>query len=441
MLPLTMRVVDISMVRVALPTIRNTFGLQADVTAWLDTAYTLPFVIFMPLYGRLGDGLGKSRLFIIGITVFITGTLITMLATDLSFLIIGRAIQGIGVAEIHPLGLALISERFSLEKRGKMLGTWSSVGAFTAMISPFIGGFLIVHLGWRTIFAPVLLAGLLALFAVWRQYSREHRDVVQADFLRTFDWGGVFLLSVATIMLVFYASSRPITGVEALRDWRLLTAAIVFLGGFVFWERRSASPFVRLDIFRDKNFNRASVGAGIRKFAMVSLAFLIPLYLADIYAADAATIGLMMTLYAGATLTTMRFGGQLADRLGGRWPIIVGSLLQVGILVYLALLPSPVFLGMVAAGVAGHGLGLGLTLAALERTALLSIPGKQRGMAAGLFNMIQFGGAAFGIALVGVILQYGLEQYAEAGKAYQLAFWFIAGVVCLGVIIGWKLEQ
>jgi MFS family permease len=174
---------------------------------------------------------------------------------------------------------------------------------------------------------------------------------------------------------------------------------------------------------------------------MVSMAFLIPLYLTDMYAADAATVGLMMTLHAGATLTTMWLGGQLADRLGGRWPIVIGSSLQVGIIAYVALLPGSALLGMVAVGVAGHGLGLGLTLAALERTALITIPGKQRGMAAGLFNMIQFGGAAFGVALVGVILQYGLERYAETSQAYQLAFWFVAGIVCLSVIIGWQLEQ
>lgn len=441
MVPLIMRVFDLSIFRVALPTIRTTFALQTDVTAWLDTVYTLPFMICMPLYGRLGDGFGKVRMFLVGITIFITGTIITLSAVDLPFLMLGRACQGIGAAEIHPLSMAFISEHFSAKEQGKMLGTWSSVGAFTSMICPFIVGFLIVRLGWRVMFGPVLVIGFLALAAIGRQYRMERGTLSQTGFLRTFDWGGVLLLTVAIIMLMFYASSRPITGVEALRDWRLLSAGVVFLSGFLYWETRTANPFVQLAVFRNTQFKWAAVGAFIRKFSMTSMAFVIPLYLTDMYAANAATVGLVLTLHAGALLTTMRLGGYLADRWGSRWPLFIGSILQTGMISLLALLPRQAFLGLVAAGVAGHGLGAGLTLTALDRSALLTVPQEHRGMAAGLFNMIRFGGTAFGAALMGVGLQYGLNRFSAGIQAYQVVFWCVAGVVSVSAILSSQLKS
>jgi MFS family permease len=137
----------------------------------------------------------------------------------------------------------------------------------------------------------------------------------------------------------------------------------------------------------------------------------------------------------------MRLGGYLADRWGSRWPLFIGSILQTGMVSVLAILPRQTFLGLVAAGVAGHGLGAGLTLAALDRSALLTIPQEQRGMAAGLFNMIRFGGTAFGAALMGVGLQYGLKRFSAGIQAYQLMFWCVAGLVSLSTVTGWKLKQ
>jgi predicted MFS family arabinose efflux permease len=309
------------------------------------------------------------------------------------------------------------------------------------MTGPFLGGFLIDHVGWRTIFGPVVLAGLVALFAVRKQVPTIHRHLVQSGFLRTFDWGGVMLLSVATTMLVFYTSSRPITGVEALQDWRLLTVALFFLGGFIVWEKHQGNPFVALDIFSDKNFSLASFGAGIRMFTMTSLSFLIPLYLTDIYRLRATAIGITVTLHAAALLVTMRKGGQLADRWGSRWPVIIGSSVQVGIMIYFALLPGTTPLGLIVAGLIGHGLGAGLSLAALHRASMSNIASKQRGMAAGLYSMIRFGGIAFGAALGGVMLQYGLEYSLSVIGAYQFVFRFVAGVASLGVVSGLGLRD
>lgn len=441
MIPLMMMVINMSMFGVALPTLRDTFGIQAEVTAWLVTAYALPFMIFMPLYGRLGDGLGKRRLLLIGMAIFLGGTVIALSATDLRLLMLGRAIQGMGAAGVNPLCLALISEHFPAAERGRALGTWNSIGPISGIFGPLLGGILVDHVGWRMIFGPVLLVGLVALFAVREQVPSMGRSFVQPGFLRTFDWSGAILLGAAATVLIFYASSRPITGVEALRDWRLLTVALVLFGGFIVWEKRRTNPFVRLDIFADLNFSRASLVSGIRMFIMSSIGFLLPLYLTDIHSLSAATLGTVMMLHAGALLVTMRLGGQLADRWNSRWPVAIGSSIQMGIMIYFTQLSDTASLGLVIAGLVGHGLGAGLSLAALHRSALNKIPSEQTGIAAGLYSMIRFGGIVLGVALGGVVLQFGLDQALPLIEAYRMVFWFVAGVASLGIVLGWGLRE
>jgi EmrB/QacA subfamily drug resistance transporter len=441
MVPLLMAVVNMTMFGVAVPSIRDDFALQVDTASWLVIAYTLPFMMFMPLYGRLSDGLGKRRLFLLGIATFWGGTVILLLAINLGFVILGRAVQGIGAAGINPLCMAIISERFPVGERGKVLGTWNSIGPIAGIFGPLMGGFLIDHLGWHTIFWPVLFFGLIALFAVRKQVPAMDRRFVQPGFLRTFDWGGAILLGVTTVMLVFYISSRSITGLPPLRDWRLLVTTLLFFGAFLVWEKYHPNPFVVLDIFTDLSFSRASLSSAIRMYLMGSIMFLLPLYLTDIHALTAAAIGTVVMLHAGALLVTMRIGGQLADQWTSRRPVIMGSSIQLVTIIYFAYLPETTSLWLVVAGLIGHGLGAGLSLAALHRSALNKIPPAQMGMAAGLYSMIRMGGLVLGGALGGIVLQYGLDRSVLAIEAYRQVFWFVAGVASLGVVIGWGLRE
>ncbi|MFQ5614475.1 MAG: MFS transporter [Anaerolineae bacterium] len=442
MVPMIMMSLNFSMFRVALPIIRDDFGIQADIAAWVMTVYTLPFMIFMPLYGRLGDAFGRRRLYLIGITVFLTGTVIAVLAPNLGWLMAGRAVQGLGTSSFVPLSMAIISQRFPPGERGQALGTWNSVMPFMGMISPVLGGLLIDHLGWRTIFGPVLVAGLVGFLTLRGRVPPTpgvERD--QAAFLRSFDWGGVALLGLTVTSLLFYASSRPITGVAALQDWRLLGLTLLLLGGFVYWERRRARPFVDLSILTNKIFRVASLSAGVRMFAMSGIGFLIPLYLADVHALNAAATGLLLMVHAGALFATLRLGGLLADRWDGRWLVVLSLSSQAAMMVYLGLLPATAPLWAVAAGVVAHGLGAGFSLATLHRAAMARIPEEQSGMAAGLYSMVRFAGTVFGTALGGVILQSGLSRGALPIQAYQTVFLFIAGVALLGALTGFGLQE
>lgn len=441
MVPSIMWVLDLSTIRVALPSIRSSFGARADLVAWIVVVYTMPSAVLTPLYGKLGDGLGRRRLFLVGITVFLVGTGINLLATDLSLLIVGRAIQGVGGAAIFPLTMAMISHLVPASEQGKALGTWSSISGATSVVATPLAGPLVDNLGWRVIFMPVLLVGLVALFLIRRQVPVMHDSTHQPDFLRTFDWGGATLLGGATTSLLLYLSSKPITGIAPLQDWRLLTMTLLFFGSFTLWERRLTRPFVDLGIFARKGFSQASFCAGAREFTMNGILFLMPLYLTDIHRLRAASIGTMLTVHAVALVATMRLGGQLADRWDSRRPVVFGMSVQVGVMICFALLSNTAALGLVVIGLVAHGLGAGLALAALQRAAMRKVPQAQSGMAAGFYRMIGANGIVLGATLGGVLLQWGLDRALLPIDAYHTVFWFIAPAALLGTIVGLTLSE
>ena len=319
------------------------------------------------------------------------------------------------------------------------MGTWNLAFPLTGLAGPVLGGLLIDYVGWRSIFWPVLVVGVIALVMVRRRVP-PLPGFAQPDFLRRFDWGGVVLLGGTITSLLFYASSRAITGVASLRDWRLLAISMVLLASFIVWERRRLNPFVPLKLYLHASFTLASIIAGIRMFTMAGIRFLIPLYLVDIHDLSAAAIGLVMTSHAIPLLLLLRYGGQLSDRWGSRWPVLFSLSMQTAAMIYLAYLPQDASIWLVVLGVLGQSTGAGFSLAALHKASMTDISEEHTGVAAGLYSMLRFAGTVFGTALSGVVLQQGLDGGLIPLEAYQISFWFVAGVTLIGALLGSRLK-
>jgi len=429
-----------SMARVALPIMRKDFGTAADMTAWIDSIFTLPFMFLMPVYGRLSDAVGRRRLLLAGTVIFALGTAMTGLAPNLAWLMTGRAIQGIGAAGMMPLAMALISTIFPPAQRGRALGSWSATGPIVGFVTPLFAGFLVDHWGWRVAFGPPLLLALVTFVAV-AKFVPAGLSTIQPHFWRTFDWIGVLLLAGATTCSLFFLSSRPITGVAPLQDWRLGLILTVLFVAFVFWERRQARPFVELSIFNSRIFTMASLAAGLRMVVMAGQEFLIPLYLVDVHHVTAAEIGGVTMMSAGTMALIVRFGGQAADRWGSRWPTVIGIGIQGLIMLVFVFLPATTPLWLFAVVLAIYGLGAGLVLAALHHAALGHMTKAQMGAAAGLYSMIRFAGALVGTAMGGVILQYYLDLAWPVIDAYQQVFLFFAISGLIGALLGFTLRE
>ncbi|MBX3001103.1 MAG: MFS transporter [Caldilineaceae bacterium] len=440
MLPSMLMPLTSSMADVALPTIRDQFAIRADMTAWVSTAFTLPFMVLMPVYGRLSDGVGKRRLILAGLLLFALGTMIVLSATNLGWLMLGRAIQGIGSAGIMPLSIAFITAVFHPKERGEALGAWSSVGPLVGFLAPLGAGFVVEFWGWRAAFAPPLLFTVLTVVVV-AQFVPAGLSRVMPHFWRRFDWMGVLLLTAAVISFIFFVSSRPITGVAPLQDWRLLGASLLLFAIFIRWERRHENPFVLLGLFRRGMFTRASFCASMRMVTMSGGSFLLPLFLVDVYGLTPTTLGGMLMIIPGAMALVVRYGGQMADRWGSRVPIVMGGVVQMITMLILSQLPAQASLGWLILVLAGHGFGVGLMLAPLHHAAMRQISDGEMGTAAGLYSMVRFAGSAVGTALIGVLLQFFLDQGLPTVNAYQNAYLFLAGIALLGLIAGIGLNK
>lgn len=430
MLPQLMIVLNLAIINVALPAIRETFEAPADLMAWVITIYMLPFVAMMPLYGRLGDELGIRRMLLVGMAVFLVGTVINALSKSLPLLLIGRFIQGLGASGISPLAIAMITRIFSVETRGDALGQWNSIGPVASVTGSLVGGVIIDALGWRTTFFVPILAGIAAVVMVYRTVRSTEYSIRLRD-LRGFDWLGVLLLSATLAFLLFYITSRPITGRQPFTDWRLLLVTVVLLIAFVSHEWRVDGPFIDLSLLADSRYLKVCVVAALRMFVMSGISFLTPLYLADLKGLSATVIGVISMIRSVGLFPTMYFGGRIADRWGSRLPMVLGMSVQAASVVLLVVSGTGRNLVLVVLGLILNGLGAGVVLPALHRAAMSGSDGERGGTAAGLYSMIRFWGMMLGTAVVGVLLQGLLDRGATDLVSYRLAF---ASTIVVGVV-------
>lgn len=443
MLPAMLMPMLSTMSRVSLPIVRDTFSLTADIAAWIDVGFTLPFMLFMPVYGRLGDGLGARRLLLFGIASFALGTGLVLTSTTIPHLLVGRAIQGVGLAGMMPLSIGLIASLFPPQTRGRTMGTWSTVGPTTGFFGPLIAGFLVGIWGWHAAFAPPLVCGLVAFAVVYRlipaRVHGEHIDTLA--FLRTFDWGGMVLLAAAASSLVLYLSSRALTGIAPLHDVRLIAAALVFLALFLWWEKRRSDPFVAPSLFANSTFLRSTFCASMRMVSMGGIGFLIPLYLVDIKGIRPAELGGMLMIGAGSMAVVVRIAGGLADRWSSRWLVVMGLLGQTSVLLAFSQLPASATLWHIGAALSAHGLSAGFMLATLHKVVMGGVEQAETGTAAGLYSMCRFLGSAIGTALSGVLLQEHIDAALDLLSAYQQVFSVIALFPALGILVALSLRD
>src|SRR3954454_20566008 len=243
---LFMIMLDNTVVNVALPSIQRDLDASISSLEWTINAYTLTFAVLLVTGGRLGDILGRRRMFLFGVVVFAVSSAAIGLSPDQAWLVGGRAAQGIGAAFMMPGTLSIISNAFPPEERGRAIGTWAGVSAMALAIGPVVGGALTEHVSWRAIFfinLPVAVgAVVVTLFA-----TRESRDETVAH---TVDIPGIAALSVGLTSLVLALVEGNAWGWGSPEIVSLLAASVVGLASFAVIERRVRAPMIDFDQLR-----------------------------------------------------------------------------------------------------------------------------------------------------------------------------------------------
>ena len=399
--------VEGSVLSVALPAIRQSYGAGAQEVQWVVNAYLLPLSALLLLGGALGDHFGRKRLLLIGTSIFAITSLVCALAPSLPILLAARAAQGIGAALLLPNSLALLNAAFQGEKRGRAVGIWAAAGAAAAAIAPLIGGWLVGSVGWPAIFYINLPLALGAIGIAMR-FVEESRE---AGAGRTDYAGALFAtagLGGLTYALTLWSATRHFGGQAAIA----LAIGVVTLGAFLWTEhRRGKRAMMPLALFEGRCFSGLNLLTFLLYGAFSAAMLLIPYVLISSGGYSPVQAGLaMLPLPVLMTSLSPTMGG-LAARLGPRIPLSVGPFV-VGIGMVLAVLvtehgsywtgPFPMILIM--------AIGMTIAVAPLTASVLGSVEEQHVAMASGFNSAVARTGGLIATALLGSVLSSEGEQ-------------------------------
>jgi EmrB/QacA subfamily drug resistance transporter len=402
----SMAFIDGTVVNVALPTLQEALGATAAEVQWVVESYALVMAALLLLGGALGDKMGRRRVFAIGVGLFAAASFACALAPSIAWLILGRAVQGLGAALLVPGSLALIGACIPPERRGRAIGRWSAVSAATAGIGPLLGGWLVQEGSWRAIFWLNLPIAVVTLF-VTLNYVPETRD----PDARRLDFTGAGLVTLGLAGLVFGLLEAPRFGFGHPLIIAALSVGVLLLTAFVTVEARSTHPMLPLDLFRSRTFSGANLLTLMLYAAMGGTLYFLPFDLIQVhhYPPAAAGAALMPLIVLISVLST--WAGRLVDRFGARGPLIVGPLIA-GLGFVLLSLPgtSGDYWSTFFPGIAVLGLGMAVTVAPLTTTVMGAVEAERAGLASGINNTVSRAASLLSIAVFGIVAYHRFNQ-------------------------------
>lgn len=382
----------------ALPTIVGELN-GVDQMVWVTTSYILASTIMMPLYGKLGDLIGRKGLFIGAISLFIAGSIIGGSATSMGWLIAGRTVQGLGGGGLMLLSQAIIADVVPARERGKYMGVMGAVFAVSSVAGPLLGGWFTESVGWRWAFWMNVPLGMLAIAAA-------------AFFLRLpqgsstkprFDVMGMALLALsATCLILFTTWGGRTYAWDSTTILSLIASTVVAAILFVLVERRATEPIIPLHLFADRNFNLTTSAGLIVGVSMFGVLGYMPTYLQMVTGVNATQAGFLMIPMMAGMLVTSIGSGQLVSRTGRyKWLPITGAAVIGVALVLLSTMDPANPAWVLCAYVAVLGVGLGMSMQLLVLIVQNSFPAKEVGTATASNNFFRQIGASLGSSIVG----------------------------------------
>jgi len=436
-----MIILDSTIVNVALPSIQHDLGFSQSSLAWVVNAYLIPFGGLLLLAGRMGDLLGRKRIFITGLAVFSAASLLCGIATSQEILIAARFIQGVGGAMTSAVVLGMIVTMFTAPaERAKAIGVYSFVASAGASLGLLLGGALTQTLSWHWIFFVNLPIGLAtALWAV-RLLAPEPASGLRQGA----DMPGALAI-VASLMLGVYtiieAASYGWASIHTLGFGALAAALLV---GFIIRQASTSNPLVPLSVFRSRTLSAANVVQALMVAGLFGMFFLGALYLQQVLGFDAVGVGLaFLPVSLGIGVLSLGVSDRVIVRFGPRSAVLPGlALIVTGLVLFQRVPVNGDYLRDLFPAMLLLGVGAGLAFPALATHAMAEVSASDAGLASGLFNTTQQVGGAFGLAALATFstthtgnLLAGGESLADAlTGGYHLA-WAIGAFLVLGAML------
>ncbi len=420
-----MATLDGSIVNVALPSIRQDLGSSIGATQAIVTVYLLVLSATLLGAGRLGDVLGRRRVFVGGMLLFTLGSGLCGVAGSLPVLVASRGVQALGAALMMAMGPALVTSIFPRERRGQALGAVSSVVAAGLTTGAPAGGAILAVSSWHGIFLVNLPVGVAG--AIWA--SRVLPEEPPAD-RPAFDGAGAAWLGIALAAAIGALEAAPHSGRIALALLGVSAAAAVLL-----WraERRARSPLVDPEILGDGTISLALVAAVLSYASLFHQTLLSPFFLSDVKALDRTGLAATLTVVPISLMLSSPVSGWISDRFGTRMPQVAGGLLLAAGLAWLATAGPATPMPAIVAGLALEGVGMGFFQPPNNSVVMGSLPVRKLGAGGGMLATARNVGMVLGVATGGALFQLGERESFVAG--WRLALGSGAAMaLCAGVL-------
>jgi EmrB/QacA subfamily drug resistance transporter len=409
---------DGTIVNLALPKIIKDFGITVSQASWISTAYIIANAIFVPIFGKLGDLIGRKALYIFGIVGFTLTSMLAGLSFNLQSMVIFRILQAITVSIDYPVALSIIAYTFKDRgQRTQAMGLWSAIFAVAAVFGPLLGGPLIDNFSWRSVFYINIPLGILG---TWMAIQFIHEPKREIKGLKNFDIAGALLLGIslgALVLVLDQGSSWGWGSLSSIISYLIVAASFIL---FLICEKRQKEPIVDLKFFKISSYTSALITSFISFMGMIGGIFLIPLFVQTYLGYSTTKTGYLFIPMAFMMMISAQIGARLSMKVQPRFLVAGGMLLSASILFFS-------FAGIdikwgpwdIIWRIMLFSSGLGIGMAPLTNSATSTVPLHEVGVASSILALVRNIAGAFGVAIFASILSNSIISQLLSVQRYS----------------------
>lgn len=416
---------SMTLVSASLPTMADSLDSTESFLAWSVTGLFLVMAVGTPVLGRLGDVLGHRRVFIAGAAVLSLGTVLCGLAPTALAFVAARMVVGLGIAATMPNAMALIMEAYPPDRRSEAMGWFQMAMTGAPVLGLIIGGPMIEAFGWRSVFFALSPISFLGVAAAWRSIRRATTRRAGVSI----DWAGAAALAVATLAFLLFLERGGSAGFSDPSAAVLVVVSAIALVVFVRVEKRAASPMLKLEYLRRRNFAGPLIAQPLAQFAYMGGFLISPLMLDQVFGYSVGVVALVLLFRPGMYSISSPLGGRLARVTGERPLLIAGSVLMTASMVAWVFAAIRVDLTLVVIGLVLSGLAMGVASPSYATVVASAVEPEDLGIASGMNSTMMNIGMLTGIQAMFTVLGDGRDP-----ADFALVFAFGAAVAAVSVI-------